>query len=280
VYRISILLVLAFAWVACSSSSGEPDAAAPIDLAAPDLSTPSDLAMSLDGTVVSDELAARVMGSYAMKLTIASTLDIPIVGKMPSTSTLLALVEIARNGAGLKTTETNCHVTVSGGGVVTTTIPDALPRSLPPITADFRVVDNAGVVTWLRPETITPVGVHLSSPTDPLPTTSTDPRVWDQDADGQPGATIKLSGIISGDVYIVQRQRIYYSGTVAADNTITGTTFDSSDQQVIGASNPALNQNVPSTPDPTPAKNTIRYAKLTSAYTCDMLVADAATLFP
>lgn len=249
------------------------------DMAMPPASP--DMADDGQGHVVPDGLANMVIGSYAAQSKTAATQEVPVLGKMAATTTTLALVEIARDGQGLKMTERGCRATIAGSGAVTTTIPDAIPRSVPPTGSPFFVWETGGQISWKRPSTAVAVGVHLANPdSDALPTMATDARVWDQDGDGNPGVTVMVSGLASGKIYVVQRQRASYAGTVTGANAIAGSVTDASDQSVVGSDNPTLNQNIKSTPDPDPTKNPIRFVKLSSAYDCDKLVNDAATLFP
>jgi len=268
----------------CGSDATPPDlgtVAADLAGAPPaDLAQAPDLADDGSGAVVSDAHAAVVIGSYATRMKTTAIQMLPIIGKQTSSTISLALVEIARDGQGLKVTERGCRARIEGGSMLAmTTIPDAIPRSVPAGDSPFRLWERNGQLLWRRPENVIPVGVKLANPaTDVLPTMASDPRVWDQDKDGQPGVTVKVSGFASGDIYVVQRQRSHQSGQVTG-TTIAGHVVDASDQSVIGASNPTLNQNIMSTPDPDPAKNTVEFVKLTSAYDCDRLVADEKTLF-
>jgi hypothetical protein len=286
--------VAAFAMAGCGSSGSnavggggsaghDSGVAASADLGIADLSTAPapDLADDGKGSMVPDDLANLVIGSYAMQSTTAATQMVPILGKMSSTTVELGLVDIARSGTGLSFTERGCHVTVIGSATAMTTVPDAIPRSVPPTVSSLELVKNGSQVTWKKPAVAVAVGAHLANPdTDALPTTPDDPRVWDQDGDGNPGVTVMISGIVSGKIYVVQRQRAIYSGTVSGPQALSGTVSDASDQSIIGSDNSVLKQNISSTPDPDPSKNPIRFAKLTGAYTCDQLVSQASTLFP
>jgi hypothetical protein len=245
------------------------------------MTSPPDLADDGQGRVVPDGLANMVIGSYAMQSKTSATQEVPILGKMMATTTALALVDIARDGQGLKMTEQGCHVTVVGSMAAMTTIPDAIPRSVPPTASPLEVWQANGQTLWKKPAVTVTVGVHLTAPdSDALPTTQTDPRVWDQDGDGNPGVTVMVSGLVSGNIYVVQRQRAIYSGAVTGQNALGGTVLDASDQSVIGATNSTLNQNIKTTPDPDLTKSPIAFVKLDTAYDCTKLVSDAAKLFP
>lgn len=98
-----------------------------------------------------------------------------------------------------------------------------------------------------RPATPTPVGIWLDDPNEALPEDRNDPRIWDQDQDGNPGFTvhIELKGEAGdaqagGEIYLVRREIFAYDLTVGDDGTLTGTITDTSEQLVVGASNPVF----------------------------------------
>jgi hypothetical protein len=83
-------------------------------------------------------------------------------------------------------------------------------------------------------------GAVLVDPfSDPLPTAADDPRVIDEDNDGNPGITIQLSGTsISGQLYSVQRQITSVEAiAVAADRLMGSLVFNST--QTVLASTPS-----------------------------------------
>jgi hypothetical protein len=290
--RIPIGLLLGLG-VACSGGASEPSAAT----ASPDAggsppgqtidsgTTPPADAAPIDtdsGTSVSDALAARVIGHYAIKSVIASIQDAPVIGKTPSVATAIGLGEIKRAGNGLTITEQGCRVELSESSVAKPSVPDAVPRSVPPVTYPLRLWQDGPTVKFVRDAVATAIGVKLANPeSDPLPTSANDARVWDQDGDGNPGVTVKMSGtIVNGDIFVVQRQKSIYSGELGAGDKLSGLVRDMSQQSTIGATNELLKQAVPTTPDPDPSKSTVRFAKLSSAYDCARLVSEASTLFP
>ena len=124
------------------------------------------------------------------------------------------------------------------------------------------------------------VGCKLADPINtPLPTSPTDPTVFDQDTDAKAGVTIKIGGFVTGDIYTAQRQRFSYTSmALPAAGMANGATIDRSEQNTLDATNPLLNQKV--TLNPVDAKSTFRLAKLTGITTCAALITQSATLFP
>lgn len=227
-----------------------------------------------------DAVAPRIVGSYVMRQQIAQIRQLPIVGMQAAVVRTLGGATIRRDGGGFVLEENGCHILPETSGNVSTTIDDAVPRSVPTIEAPLEVRPDGDAVIWTRGEVAVIVGARLANPTDALPTMASDARVWDQDGDGHPGVTARVSGIASGDVYVVQRQRASYAGGLVADGHLTGRLADRSEQSVIDASNPLLKQNIMSTPDPDPDKSRIELVRTSEAWTCDRLVAEMGSVFP
>ncbi len=234
------------------------------------------------GRNVPDALAARVIGFYAIRSVVASIQDAPVIGKTPSVATATGVGEIKRAGTGLTITESGCHVDLSASSVVKPTVPDALPRSVPAVTYPFRLWEVGQSVKFVRDPVAAAIGVKLVDvENDPLPANGSDPRIWDQDLDGNPGVTVKMSGsLVTGDIFVVQRQRSLYTGELSTGDKLGGLLRDMSQQATVGATSDLLKQNVPTTPDPDVSKSTVTFVKLTMAYDCARVMSEAATLFP
>jgi len=230
---------------------------------------------------LADEIAGDVVGEYALESVVVVVQQVPVLGKNELTTRLLGLATIARDGDGFSITESGCRVEAVSSGAVKTTIPDGIPRSSPPRTSKLTFRRDGAAVHFERTEVVNLVGVKLGDPLgDPLPKVATDPRVFDQDGDGKPGVTIKVKAtMVSGDIYVVQRQLVSYAGTIVGAGTLDGLVTDATEQSVIGASNPLLNSNVPSTPHADAALNTLKLRRLAGSYDCTKLISERGTLF-
>lgn len=271
--------------VADSSTTPDDSSASPRDASTDETNTPVIDAAPIEpdaGKTVPDEVATKLVGAWAMRSRTASIQDLPFVGKTPSTSVALGLVTIEKKGDALQILETGCRVRIeSTSTLAKTEIPDAVPRSVPTQTALLRAWTSGATIEVVRDETALGIGVKLlDAMTEALPDKSTDPRVWDQDKDGNPGVTAKVSGFATGDVYVVQRQRDAWHGKLDPDGSIRALLTDRSEQSTIGASNPALNQNIKSSADPDASKSNLRLVRLTKTYDCEALIADEGKLFP
>ncbi len=233
------------------------------------------------GTTPPPGAAERLVGTHAMQTRFASIQTLPFLGDQRSVTRAYALVTIAESGGVLTFTERGCHAEIEGGGTTMTTIPDAIPRSVPPSTATLEFFEMGGEWQWRRPRVETAVGFRPAGPGDAIPTMASDPRVFDQDGDGNPGVTVQVRGFASGDVYVVQWQRAWYQGPLGTSGEVTGENHsDDGEQQTIGASNMLLDMDIPTRPDPDRSDDTVRLVRLTGEYDCDRVVAEAGSLFP
>ncbi|MEZ4249887.1 MAG: hypothetical protein R3B99_16775 [Polyangiales bacterium] len=231
-------------------------------------------------TPVAPEAAvSRLVGTWAMESRFATIQSVPILGDQRSVSRAWGLVQIEQVGETLRMTESGCRVQIEGGSTETT-ISDDVPRSIDPQVAILEFVTEGDSITWVRPEVGTAVGFRPGGPTDALPDAASDARVFDQDGDGQPGVTVTVSGLASGEVYVVQWQRAWYQGQLTESGPLVGENHaEASTQKTIGASTSLLMMNVPSRPDTDRTDDVVRLIPLTGEYDCDRLVSEATTVF-
>ena len=118
-------------------------------------------------------------------------------------------------------------------------IPDAYVSSLASfVRTGTYAEDDSGTKVLTLPSFVEVEGAHLTDlAQDALPTSVSDSRVYDQDQDGNPGVTIKLTGLVSGDLYVVQRQISELTGVATGPDRVSGH-YGFSSEQVILDSNP------------------------------------------
>jgi len=204
-------------------------------------------------------------------------------------TTSYSLVQILRQGSRYVFRENACRVAIANEGnfiSLAVTIKDEVPQSIPQVESELLVEEAAGAITWVRPLTSAPVGFIPAGPDDTLPTEASDPRVRDSEGDGQPGVTAHVEGrvtfvsAVDGDLYLTQWNRARYAGTRQADGTLEGENFDTSEQNVIGSSDPTLAENNPPiVPDANTADNRIVLVPLATPVTCATLLAQLDSLF-
>ncbi len=234
------------------------------------------------------EVAKTFDGSYAGMIKFRDVQSVGSLGTMHSLATIYATMDIKDDPTNQVVTvsTTPCHVEISGMGTVALAgasfdIPDVVMTTTHLDDATFSASNSSNGVSWVMSEIHGPIGWKWSSPSDTLPTSAKDSRVFDQDSDGHPGVTMTVSGGgASAAVYFVQVQRDVLSGTVATNGDLVGTTVDTSDLAVIGSDNAAVAaSSVSWVTDTNTADNSSRLVHLTTPLTCQELVAQTSTLF-
>ncbi len=241
---------------------------------------------SFGGVHAAQELAPvlpDLSGTWAVLQVSAQIGAVPILGERPRNGTSLALSVVAQGGTRLHGTESACSTTLDlGTSLVTMEIPAAFIASLPATQWDAELSWTGVAWRFERPWVTTVNGAVLADPlNDPLPTSPDDPRVVDQDGDGKPGLTVRITiiGFISGEVYVVQRDRSRLVGTVVSADAIDGLLEWTSEQSVLGASSSAFLGGTAARLDPVPEHSFFRARRVAAATTCTDLVAAAALIF-
>jgi len=159
-------------------------------------------------------------------------------------------------------------------------IPDSYVKSLKPFVRTGGVaLGNAGAEVFAMPSFIEVVGALLADPaSDPLPVDATDARLLDQDNDGNPGITIKLSGLASGDLYVAQRQTSTWTGIAVGVDRVEGHYAFTSEQNVVAAEPTALKSLAAQTAivDPNTCASTFVMVRVGAATTCAEVLANAS----
>ena len=167
---------------------------------------------------------------------------------------------------------------------IETSLSDAATQAIKPPTTpvDVDVVD--GALRVRRAATPTPVGIRLDDPAnESLPTDPNDPRIVDDDGDGQPGitVTIKVTDDLIGELYIARREIFAYEVSLTGPDTLEGTVTDGSEQLVIGASDPIFADSGDDWVQyPDLSKSPIILERVAPDWDCDRLASERASLFP
>lgn len=219
-----------------------------------------------------DEAVPNLAGRWAMEIVTAQIGDIPLAGEQPRTSSSLVLLDVSQEGLILTAVESTCATTIDNGtSLVRTEIPVAFIESLAPSRWTASLTMTPLGVDFLRPWVTSVQGARLDDPAnDPLPTQASDPRVIDQDGDGKPGLTVRISiaGLIEGEVYVVQRDRSRLAGVVVSADLVEGLVEWTSEQTILGASNPFLASGSAAWLDPVPEHSYFRAWRVSADATC------------
>ena len=222
-------------------------------------------------------------GLYASRQYVSSrALTRPANRYLRVLTTNVLLHRVRESERGLTVESRYCSVEQSPLGRVRTSLGPAFVAAMPAwettLTADPEAEASEAV---LLVEQVMVLGATLEDPaTDPLPTDSEDPRVTDPDGDGHPGMTVEVEGLVSGQVYLVQRLVRGLRGEIDVDRRFTGTVTGTADQVVIGASNAILKTFTPRFEhNPDPERNTFVWVPVADDATCDRVLADRVLLF-
>lgn len=157
-------------------------------------------------------------------------------------------------------------------------IPDAFLAALEPFTRSGTFTAGA----YHMPVVFHSEGVTLTEPdTEALPTDPSDPRVQDEDADGKPGLTLQVTGLLDGEIYVVQRASTELVGGAASEDALEGEVLFTSEQVILGSDPTNLKDLASSgTADTTKCASSFRAVRIPDGSDCAYVLANVATLFP
>ena len=107
------------------------------------------------------------------------------------------------------------------GGFTVTLSDDVLQRSVPEVVLEGRVERTSDGTRFKAEETVLLLGLKDIGATEALPGDKKDPRLVDQDGDGEPGFSLRGSKAgVSGRIFTGLRAVASGEGTVAADGSV------------------------------------------------------------
>lgn len=209
-------------------------------------------------------------GSWAQLIVNTSLSDVPVIGRVRSETRTWLRLDIEQQGDSARVTSRVCRIEITGSRAVRTEIPRAFVAALPVREHQLRIAASAGLPGLFGWEQTEVLGARLRDPLrDPLPTRPDDQRVVDQDGDGHPGMTVKVRGMVDGDIYLVQRGWSALATRVVTDDEISGTVAWRTEQSILDATSRLLKGGPPTAPDPSPARNWFRSLRIDPGAGCD-----------
>ena len=189
--------------------------------------------------------------------------------------------EVSRSGDEFEWEEVLCHMETSPVryGLVNTEThyPDAFLNNFPIFERSGTLGDSGA---FRAGPFATVVGAELDNPlSDPLPESPGEAGEVDGDMDGHPGVTVEVSGTVSGQVYVVQRNVITMRGQTRSEDRIEGLWHSEGTQIVLDASSGLLRSRVESRRNPEDAASYFVLRRLEQGTSCDQIVARADDLF-
>ncbi len=272
--------------IGCESPDGEsPDRpeTAGEDAGPIDASEPSDVAEGggdVDDNDVGDETPVDVdlTGTWVKLVSTAVLSDTMMGGEEEAKNVSVQRVDVEQENNEVTLDVEVCSVElIEESDLADTTIPDAFADSLDPGSRTGRIDDTGLEIFWDYEVRGVEFAEGEDSETEPLPTEPDDPRVFDQDGDGNPGLTIEVdASIISGEIYVVQRGRDRFESTQVADDEIRGLVEWEDEQEILDASDDQLLLAEPSSrPHPDDEKSYFEMVRLgdDEATDCETLAA-------
>ncbi len=217
-------------------------------------------------------------GTYVFISQSRSVTKLPVVKDYVALTRSVAVLELRYDGKRLVGTGPLCSVELAGSSsMVRMELPPAFQRSLPPVRIDATLKKQGDSVRFEQaPQTVV-VGARLGDPIrEKLPESADDARVVDQDRDGRPGVTVRVHGIVSGEVFVVQRSTSQLRG-VQDEKGFSGQVIFQNEQSVVGATSPFLKGNRAS--EPTREGSWFRLERLAKGKGCDAAKARAQASF-
>lgn len=240
------------------------------------LCTPNTSLAQAEGSA---EKVPALAGNWAQVQVTSSLVDVPLMGKSEVQTRSIALLHIEQEASALSIREQVCSLETDPtfGGLVRTEYPQSFVDALSVNSrrADLRW-DNG---TWRYAESRSYrfEGARLRAPgTERLPSHPADPRVADPDHDGKPGLTVRVKGLVSGEVYMVQRGWSELKGTLLSPRQIEGQVSWDAETKVLGASKRLLNKDPKSRPHPSEQKSFFKMIRWPGKATCHSLCQHAA----
>lgn len=189
-------------------------------------------------------------GRYVLVQRTTVVADIPILPDLSTETRSVSLLNLVADADRLEGRGTLCSVDMhSSSNLVRTELSRGLQRLLSTVQFSARLVPRTGGFLLEETPRVLVLGARLRDPEhEPLPKQASDPRVIDQDGDGKPGVTVLVRGIVTGEVYVVQRGATALNGTSDPQGFHGAVRFRTEDA-VLGASRSALMRRTATRPD-------------------------------
>ncbi len=251
---------------------GEPDAT---DTVQPEAETQIETTNETETTPMTGD----VEGRWAMVETQTARVTTTTLGTVTQTSVSYYLADFSAESFSV----TLCDwLTDDETGFATTRMGNNVLASLSPLVRSYQVTADGAGFKLTTSKGYALRGVELANiETDAMPTDGANASVRDQDGDSQPGITLVVQGLITGQLYVAHRHIAELDGALESDTRISGLT-DWTTEQIIFGSNPSAlkDENPVAVTDPDPSKSHFVMVKVDAAASCTSIMADRETLFP
>lgn len=234
------------------------------------LAAASTISVASDGAMERD-----FSGTYVLVQENVSRTKLPVVADIVTTTRTISLQRLTHHGDRLVGDGDVCELTMSSSSdLVVTEIPLGFRRALPKVRIDAKLTKKDGSVYFSQAPRTLVLGARLENLRENLPESPADKRVWDQDKDGHPGMTVRVSGLVSGDVYVASRSTSSLEGKLLGSE-FRGALRFRSEERILDATHPFLRSGSSSEPDL--GQSRFRLVPISSGATCADAVRNFAT---
>ena len=225
-------------------------------------------------------VAAEYAGTWAQLRVLSALVTIPVLGEVTVTTTAVLRLTMTGEGRTLSIAGEACSLDQEmSTSLLDSIFPEGLVRNAGGFETSASLREEDGEIRFFQPRRWMIFGARLDDPAhDSLPTDPEDERVVDADRDGQPGVTVRFSGLVNGDVWLVQRQWSTMRGTVDGDH-IDGRIQWGEERSALGATSVLLETMPPSRTNPDAAASYFRMTRVGAGDDCAAILARRDTLF-
>jgi hypothetical protein len=220
-------------------------------------------------------------GTWAHLRVQAAIVDIPILGEVEVVTRTILRLEVSVAGRSLSISAEGCAIEQDmSTSMLRAEYPQGMIQGEGRIETTGSLREKDGELQFFQPRRWLVFGAQLDDPGhDTLPTDAADERLVDVDHDGHPGMTVHFEGMVSGDVYQVQRQWTTLRGVASGGNRIDGRIQWGEERSVLDATSVFLRTQPPSRPDPDPEASYFRTTRIEADVDCAGILAQRDTLF-
>lgn len=201
--------------------------------------------------------------------------ELPFIGEVTILTTIGLFSDVCQSRSRLTIQDAYCFTDIAvSTELFVTDISDATMRSIQPDPRSAELRVEEGEIRFVHDWHTEIRGAVLDDPVnDELPNYRSDPRVIDQEGDGQIGFTIpaEIVGMFGGDTYVVQRFRYRLEGRLVDSDTIIGTIEWSTEQVILWATDGLLMMSYTQSIDPDPSVHRFLMRRIDESWDCDSI---------
>ncbi|MBI1948790.1 MAG: hypothetical protein HYS27_24095 [Deltaproteobacteria bacterium] len=214
-------------------------------------------------------------GTFGLASTAADLAEVPLLGEQVGGGMTFALVTRAWDGAGYAQTNTICRVINYDVAGLSSAVSEDTVHTIPQVPVVITIDHASGAVATERFFELW--AVRGLSPDEDMPTAPDDARFstyfYDMDGDGNPGATMTTSGLVSGEVYFAQRKGLAFTGVVRGPDESFGLLEHKKEATVIDATDDLLKTQTVRAQHPDPKQSWWHEVRLADSAGCADLTA-------